>query len=110
VVPLDESEARIVLITHPVEGAEGFARGLVDRRLAACVNLLPVHSVYRWQGTIESEDERLLVVKTRAGRVDDLERHVASEHPYDVPELVVLDPARVARDYGAWIVAETAGD
>ena len=105
--PHEESEARIVLITHPLEGAEGFARDLVSRRLAACVNLIPARSVFRWDGAIESQAEQLLVVKTRAARLDDLERHLASEHPYDVPEFVVLDPARVGRDYDAWILAET---
>ena len=60
---------RIVLITHPRDGATELARSLVEARLAACVNLVDVTSVYRWEGAIEQAPEALLVVKTTAGHV-----------------------------------------
>jgi periplasmic divalent cation tolerance protein len=101
------SAARVVLITHPARGARAFARRLVEERLAACVNLLPLESIYRWKGAIESSREVLLVVKTRAPRLAPLERFVAREHPYDLPELVALEPAHVEPRYLAWLAAET---
>lgn len=99
---------RIVLVTHPSRGARAFARGLVERRLAACVNLVPLRSVYRWKGRIESAPEVQLVIKTTAGRLKALERHVASEHPYDTPEFLALATARAAERYQRWLRAETA--
>ena len=54
-------------MTHPEEGAREFARRLVELRVAACCNLVPVTSVYRWQGQVEEDGEVLLVVKTREG-------------------------------------------
>jgi periplasmic divalent cation tolerance protein len=96
--------ARVVLITHPARGAQAFARDLVRLRLAACVNLVPVASVYRWQGRVESARECLFVVKTAAGRVRALERFVRAEHPYDCPELVVLAPGHVEARYLRWLL------
>ena len=103
----DPSCARIVLITHPEDGARDFARSLVERRLAACVNLLPVTSVYTWQGAIEEDPEVLLVVKTSATRLAELEGVLAEGHPYDVPECVALTPAHVAPAYLDWLLTET---
>ena len=100
------SDARVVLVTHPEQGAQAFARGLVDLRLAACVNLLRAESVFRWQGSVSCETEVLLLVKTLAERLPELERHVRSHHPYDVPELVALEPAAVEARYLAWLRAE----
>lgn len=97
-------QARIVLITHPVEGARELARDLVEARLAACCNLTEVRSVYRWQGAVEDEAEVLLVVKTAADRLPALEAHLEAHHPYDVPELVALRPDHVAPDYLAWLL------
>jgi len=101
--------ARVVLITHPPDGAEAFARDLVERRLAACVNLVAARSVYRWEGAVQADDEALLVVKTDAARLDALRSRVAEAHPYDVPEFVVLAPDSVEPRYLAWLLAETAG-
>jgi len=98
----------VVLITHPPRGARAFARRLVDRRLAACVNLVPLTSVYRWEGAVEEGRETLLVVKTAERRLPELERHVRAEHPYDTPELVALEPAHVEPRYLAWLVGESA--
>jgi periplasmic divalent cation tolerance protein len=103
----DASGARVVLITHPQAGAEAFARGLVERGLAACVNLVPVTSVYRWQGKVETDPEVLLIAKTCRERVPELERVLADEHPYEVPECVALEPAAVQKTYLAWLMEET---
>jgi periplasmic divalent cation tolerance protein len=100
------SSARLVLVTHPPRGARAFARSLVERRLAACVNLTPLSSVYRWRGRIEGAREVLLMVKTTAARVRALERAVAAEHPYECPEFVVLAPGHVAAGYMRWLAAQ----
>jgi periplasmic divalent cation tolerance protein len=74
------------------EDAERIARALVERGLAACVNVVPgVVSIYRWKGAVERGEERLLVIKTRGERVEALRRELVALHPYEVPELVVLD-------------------
>jgi periplasmic divalent cation tolerance protein len=102
--------ARVVLVTAPdLASARSLARGLVERRLAACVNLLPgAESIYRWQGAIESSSEVLLVIKTAADRLPALEAYLESEHPYDCPECIALQPARVEKAYLAWLLAEAA--
>jgi periplasmic divalent cation tolerance protein len=105
----DASGARVVLITHPESGAEAFARGLVERGLAACVNLVPVTSVYRWQGDVQADPEVLLIAKTRSARVPELEQVLVDEHPYEVPECVTLEPAEVQATYLAWLLGETGG-
>ena len=99
---------RIVLVTHPREGADVFARSLVVRRVAACVNLLEVKSVYRWQGAIEEDPETLLVIKTTTRRLPQLEHILTRDHPYDVPECVAVAPDRVSAPYLAWLLGETA--
>ena len=106
-----ENEARVVLVTCPPgEPAVALARALVDERLAACVNVLPgVTSVYRWQGERQEEGEAVLVVKTTAGRLRDLEGRLASLHPYDVFESIALAPARVEARYLAWLVESVDG-
>ena len=82
----------IVLTTLPADGdAEAFARTLVDERLAACVNILPpMQSIYRWEGAIEQAEERQLIMKTAADRVEELKKRLVTLHPYDVPELLVI--------------------
>ncbi len=100
-------DARVVLITYPESAevpARDFARQLVEQGLAACVNLVPVASVYRWQGQIEEDQELLLVVKTRAQDLEALERFVHEHHPYSVPEFVVLTPEHVAPAYLKWLL------
>ena len=99
--------ARVVLITHPPAGAEAFARTLVERGFAACVNLVPVTSVYRWKDAVETDPEVLLLAKTCTARLEALERVLADEHPYDVPELVALEPAHVESSYLAWLMEAT---
>lgn len=103
------SELRIVMTTTgDRESALALARPLVEAGLAACVSLLPgCLSVYEWKGAVEEEDECLLLIKTRAGRLRDLERWLREHHPYDLPEFVALDPAHVERGYLSWVLDQT---
>src|SRR5260221_10446943 len=99
------TEARIVLTTaSSPEEARGIARALVERRLAACVNIVPgVESVYRWQGKVESAAEWLLVIKTTQGVFPKLREALKELHSYDVPECVMLAVEDGDAEYLRWV-------
>ena len=100
----------MVLTTLPVD-ADGpaFAHALVDTRLAACVNLLaPMESVYRWEGEIEQESERQVVIKTSRDCVAALWDRVRELHPYDVPEFLVLPIVDGSDAYLRWVADSTS--
>jgi periplasmic divalent cation tolerance protein len=101
--------ARVVLVTAPDgASAERIARQLCERGLVACCNLVGgVRSIYRWQGTIEDASEVLLVLKTSAARLSELESAVRALHPYEVPEFVALAASHVAPAYLRWLQGET---
>jgi periplasmic divalent cation tolerance protein len=96
---------RVVLITTPDhETSLRLARGLVEERLAACVNILPgVTSVYVWQGKQCEDSEELLVVKTTRERVPALLEYVARHHPYEVPEGLAVPVESGWGPYLAWV-------
>jgi periplasmic divalent cation tolerance protein len=86
------------------QDAERLARALVERGLAACVNVVPgLVSFYRWEGELKRDEERLLLIKTRADLFEDLRSALAELHPYDVPELVALPVAAGHRPYLDWL-------
>jgi periplasmic divalent cation tolerance protein len=97
-------DVRIVLTTIGSEtDALRLARTLVDERLAACVNVLPVMvSVYRWKGTVEQDKEQQVVIKTSSDRLPALETRLRQLHPYELPEFLVLDVEGGAA-YQAWV-------
>jgi len=77
---------------------------LVERRLAACVNILPaVTSCYRWQGSIETAAESLLLIKTDAAHYGELERAVREHHPYELPEVIMVPIERGLPPYLQWV-------
>ena len=83
--------------------AAALARTLVEERLAACVNVLPVTSVYRWKGQVEQDREQQLVIKTTAGRVAALETRLRALHPYELPEFLVLPAGGGSAAYLLWV-------
>ena len=86
------------------EDAERIARYLVDKGVAACVNVVPgVLSFYRWKGRLERDAEMLLVIKTRGERFEELKAALLAEHPYEVPELVALPIAGGHDRYLEWL-------
>jgi periplasmic divalent cation tolerance protein len=101
------SLARIALSTASShEEAERIARTLVERRLAACVNLIPnLTSIYRWQGAVESQSEILLLIKTSALSLPALEAALRELHSYQVPEFVVLSIESGSAAYLSWLTA-----
>jgi periplasmic divalent cation tolerance protein len=102
-VPDPGEGAIVVLCTFPdVEQARAIAAELVERRLAACVNLLPgVESIYRWEGKVERAGEVLAVIKTT--RYPELEAAVKELHPYEVPEILALPVAAGLAGYLEWL-------
>ena len=87
--------------------AKQIATRLVEERAAACINLLPIYSVYRWQGEVQSEDEWLLLIKTRAETVSQMRDRIKALHPYEVPEILVLPVQDADADYLAWLMDNT---
>lgn len=82
------------------------ANQLVEKRLAACVNVIPqIQSVYRWQGKIENDSEQLLLIKTVRERLDELKSTLFSIHPYEVPEFIVLPIDNLSDAYRAWLLS-----
>ena len=96
----------IVLLTGPSgEELQQLATRLVEERLAACVNILPgVTSVYRWEGRVERASEALGIVKTGRALVGRLQARVLQMHPYDVPEVLVIEPTGGSRAYLDWVL------
>ncbi|PLK50384.1 divalent-cation tolerance protein CutA [Uliginosibacterium sp. TH139] len=104
------TDALLILCNVPdATCAHTIAQTLVERRLAACVNILaPCQSVYRWQGKVETASEVPLLIKSTAERYAELESALRSLHPYEVPEIIALPIAAGLPAYLAWLVQETA--
>ena len=102
--------AVFVYTTFPsIVEAERIGRALVERRLAACVNILPgMVSYYWWQGAVERGDEVVMIVKTRASLAEKVRAAVKEMHSYTTPAILVMPLESVDPDYHAWIVNETA--
>jgi len=99
------SEFVVAMTTVPGDfDAAGMARTLVERGLAACVNVIPgTTSVYRWDGGIQTEAEQQLLVKTTADKIGALDDAIGALSPYDVPEFVVLPIVAGSAKYLAWL-------
>jgi periplasmic divalent cation tolerance protein len=103
--------AVLVYTTWPsIVEAENAGRAMVERRLAACVNILPgMISHYWWEGKIERAEEAVMIVKTRAALTDAVRQAVKELHAYQTPAIMFLSVENVDPDYHAWIVQETGG-
>lgn len=102
--------AVFVYTTYPsLVEAERAGRSLVERRLCACVNILPgMVSYYWWQGALERGDEVVMIIKTRAALADAVRVAVKEMHSYTTPAVLVMPIESVDADYEAWIMCETA--
>lgn len=98
----------VVFCTAPAGEAEDLARALVDARLAACVNVADVQSCFRWEGAVQSEAERLLVVKTQRLLLDPLIERIRELHSYDTPEIIAMPIVGGYTPYLDWMREETA--
>ncbi len=89
--------------------AQRLARELVEKRLAACVNIVPgVRSVYHWKENIEEEEEVLLVIKTSRPLFEELRNEILRLHSYEVPEVIALQVVDGSESYLAWLDRELA--
>jgi periplasmic divalent cation tolerance protein len=93
----------ILTTAGSVEEAEALGVGLVERQLVACAQLLPIGSIYRWEGKIEKDSEVLLLLKARADLYGQIESHILEHHSYDTPEVVQLEVKRGSERYLGWI-------
>ncbi len=102
----------LILTNLPDEAsAQALATALVTERLAACANVLaPCHSVYRWQGEIESVTEIPLLIKTTATRYAALEAAIRARHPYELPEIIAVPIAHGLPEYLNWVASETLAE
>ncbi len=99
-----------VIVTTTIdtdEHAQELVTAIINERLAACVQKLPIESMYRWKGKVESEREHLLHAKTRADLADELCTFIKSRHPYEVPEIIVTPITGGLPEYLQWIADET---
>ena len=100
----------LIVTTHAPdrEVALKIAHALIERKLAACINILAdCTSVYRWRGKLETAIEVPLIIKTRTEIYDELEAAIRSLHPYELPEIIAVPVERGLSDYLDWVNAET---
>ena len=93
----------LVSITNRENAANALAEGLVEKKLAACVQILPITSVYRWKGKMEHDSEQLLIIKTRKELGDLIIQYIQSHHDYEIPETVILPITGGSPRYLNWI-------
>lgn len=91
--------------------AEKLADALIEKRVAACVNILaPCRSVYRWKNDLQHDEEYPMLIKTTAERYGALEAAIRAGHPYELPEIIALTVERGLPAYLDWVAAETAAE
>lgn len=107
--PPSQARALLVLTNLPDRAsAERLAQMLVERRLAACVNILaPCRSVYRWNGEVQNDEEYPVMIKTTPARYAALEHAVRGAHPYELPEIVAVPIGPGLPAYLDWVAEET---
>ena len=88
--------------------AKSLARALVESRLAACVQTMPIDSTYRWQGAVEKASEHLLICKIRSADYAAVEAEIRMRHAYEVPEIVAVPIVAGSASYLGWLAEATA--
>ena len=97
-----------VLVTAPdLRAANEIGQLMVERGLAACVNIWEVLSIYRWQGRVESATEIPLLIKSTAARYPALQETIRTLHPYEIPEIIAVPIIKGSREYINWLNDET---
>ena len=105
---MEYKQVIIFITVDSQESANKITQALLEERKAACVNMIPkIESHYSWQGKIESADEIMLIVKTRAALIDDVAKLVKKIHPYIVPEIIAMPIVGGNDDYLKWVEEET---
>jgi periplasmic divalent cation tolerance protein len=101
----------VVLVTTPSrEVGREIGRAVIERKVAACVNVVPtIESLYTWEGELCSDEEALLLIKTTLSRFDELCSAIRAIHPYDVPEIIAVPVVAGSEDYLEWIETSVEG-
>jgi len=107
---MESSDIVVIFCTIPANESEAMARALVEGRLVACVNVVHVHSYYRWNGEFCSEPEHLLIAKTRESMKTQVIGTIKNLHSYEVPEIIAVPVIAGHAPYLAWVHAETKND
>ncbi len=102
-----QEEICVLYSTVPPSRSNDLAKRLLEKNLVACVNILPVRSLYRWKGEACDDEEHLLIMKTRRSLADAVVRALSAMHPYEVPEIIVLPVIAGHAPYLDWVHAET---
>lgn len=98
---------QVFTTTDKKQDAEKISRVLVEKRLAACIQIIgPVVSTYRWKGNIEKVEEWLCFIKSKKSVYNELERTIKKIHPYQIPEIICVPVIRGSREYLAWLDEE----
>ena len=99
---------RLIMVTIPKDEAAAMARGLVENKLAACVNIVgEINSYFFWQGAVQNDKETLLLIKSTADRFEAIKEYVLENHPLELPEVIAIDLADASEDYAKWVISET---
>ncbi|MHA2407488.1 MAG: divalent-cation tolerance protein CutA [Candidatus Ranarchaeia archaeon] len=102
---------KVVLTTlEKKSDALKIAKKLVEVNLAACVQMIPIQSIYRWKENIEDAKEIILIIKTSNQKLSKLVEILEREHPYDVPEIISIDPSMVGEKYLSWLLNVTKSE
>ena len=106
--PTNPSQLLVVVTTLPsLETAQTLARSLLEKKVAACVQLSnSIQSIYRWEGKVCEESEVLLSAKTTANQWPIISSFIQKKHPYDLPEILAFTPEQYSEQYGAWVSSE----
>jgi len=98
----------IIISTFPdKKSITKIANQLVKKKLVACVNITKISSVYSWKGKIENQSECLALFKTTKIKLQPLKKELEKLHPYDVPEIVEINPISMNKPYLKWLVDST---
>jgi periplasmic divalent cation tolerance protein len=101
------TDISVIWSTVPPALSAVLAKSLLEKNLVACVNILPVRSLYRWKGECCDDGEHLLIMKTRRDLAEEVIRVLKAEHPYEVPEIIVLPVVAGHLPYLDWVYLET---
>ena len=101
------NEYQIILTSAKAENGKKIASGLIEQKLAACVQIAPIHSLYEWQGKICEDDEVLLIIKTRASLFADVQNFILTKHEYEIPEIISIPIENGFSPYLNWISQNT---
>ena len=102
-----EEYIQVITAIEKRADAEKIANAMVEKRLAACVQIVgPIVSTYWWKGNIESAEEWLCIIKSKKSLYDELEKAIKEIHPYETPEIFALSIAAGSKDYLKWLSRE----